>query len=469
MSSGPSSTSSRSSSRFGSGRFLDYKFVSIDEECPPTLSDGVSSYGVSSDSDGTETPPCFSLLQQFYDELMTPTFPLEKERDDVDDWFTCFRMQMKQRGQLRELQLQKDIKRVLTEGFKEEGIAAVVQSYSNPANSVCGFDGPAMDVVLMILVDATHDDDDITYDDTIANSTGKFPTRRRNSRIRSVLNGRFPITEAYSVDSKCLIIGGAVVEYYKQSRVGLLSYIVLRDEFRGCKLARYLHEEALSSLENLANTYGASFQKERNGLPESIPLLQAVFAETNTAEASDLTPEQCLMRQKTLHTLGYRSVLFPYAQPPLTTDDVDGTFDNIILLTYFPFDENTLPTAGMSSDMDLMVRYCKWFLQERKEKRDQTIDAGTAVVHMNANIPFLYVEDFYQSVFGCNNNDENEVNHVDGGDGIPDYHIAKYYKLALRYTRHRLKNGNGGVSVCLDRPPWYDCKERLLKECQENS
>ena len=32
-------------------------------------------------------------------------------------------------------------------------------------------------------------------------------------------------------DKKSVIIDGAAVEYYKKSRVGLLSYIVLRDEF----------------------------------------------------------------------------------------------------------------------------------------------------------------------------------------------------------------------------------------------
>lgn len=448
----PPPLTSRSSSSF-SRRSVDYDFVSIEEECDAS-------------NDGKEKPPCFSLLEQFYDELMIPTFPLEEERDDIDDWFECFRLQMKQRHQLHEQKLQDDIKQALTEGFKEEGIAEAVQKLSNITIDDDGeFDGPAMDVVLMILDDGSDDDnnDDSNNEVTITNATGRFP-RRRSSRIRMSLHGGlYAPPKSVQNDNKTIIIGGAAVEYYKQSRVGLLSYVVLRDSFRGCGLARYLHEEALSRLEHLSNVYGASFQKERNRQSESKPLLQAVFAETNTAEAGDVTPEQSLLRHNSLYNLGYRLVSFPYAQPPLTTDDVDGSFDDIMLLTYFPFDGNTLRSARKSGEDSTTMRHCQWFSQQKDLSE---VTENMSSTQMNVNIPFLYVEDFYQSVFGYDTtDDDSEATQV---EGIPDYHTAKYYKLAHWFTRHRLGNGSGSVGVSLDRPPWNDCKENLGNEFDES-
>ena len=85
---------------------------------------------------------------------------------------------------------------------------------------------------------------------------------------------------------------------------------------------------------------------------------------------------------------------------------------------------------------------------------------------MNVDIPFLYVEDFYQSVFGYDTNDDSEAKKVE--DGIPDYRTAKYYKLVHWFSRHRKGNGNGSVNVSLDRPPWNDCKEILGNEYEES-
>lgn len=452
-----SSTSSFSSC----GRSVEFEFVSIEEECPST----------DDNCDEKTSPPCFSLLQQFYDELMVPTFPLEEERDDINDWFECFRLQMKQRHQLHEQKLQDDIKQVLTDGFKEEGIAAVVQNLSNPCvDEDCEFDGPAMDVVLMILDEGTDGDDDENNNDP----RGKIP-RRRSSRIRMSLYGGLyaPKTgtngDTHDNNDKCTIIGGAAVEYYKQSRVGLLSYIVLKDEFRGCGLARHLHEEALSRLENLANVYGASFQKERNTLSESTPLLQAVFAETNTAKAGDVTPEQSLLRHNSLYNLGYRLVSFPYAQPPLTTEDVDGSFDDILLLTYFPFDDNTIRTASNREAADSITRFFNWFSLEHMKKNCEALDTYSTVL-MDVNIPFLYIEDFYQSVFGYDRDETSSsesLAQVGEEDGIPDYRTAKYYKLAHWFTHRCMGNGSGGVVVDIGRPPWNDCKEILQVEFEE--
>ena len=456
MSSSRASLLSARSSSSLNNRSVDYDFVSIEEECPPSV-------------DGENKPPCFSLLQQFYDELMIPTFPLEEERDDIQDWFECFRLQMKQRHQLQEQKQQEDIKQALTEVIQEEGIAEAVHKLSNTTISDnAEFDGPAMDVILMILEEGSGDDDD-SRNDVTANATGRFP-RRRSSRIRMSMYGGLYAPKSdqnaklYSDGNKPIIIGGAAVEYYKKSRVGLLSYVVLRDEFRGCGLARYLHEEALSRLENLANVYGTSYQKERNRNFESIPLLQAVFAETNTAEAGDVSPEQSLLRHNSLYNLGYRLVSFPYAQPPLTTEDVDGSFDEILLLTYFPFDEQTVRTACNLGEYAL--RYCQWFSQQTSDDEGPEI-ASAAQAQMDVSIPFHYVEDFYQSVFGYDSNDDSDAKKVENGV-LPDYRTAKYYKLVHWFTCQKKGDGRGRVNVSLGRPPWNDCKEILGNEFEKS-
>ena len=88
---------------------------------------------------------------------------------------------------------------------------------------------------------------------------------------------------------------------------------------------------------------------------------------------------------------------------------------------------------------------------------------------MDVNIPFLYIEDFYKSVFGYDRDETSSETLAQVGkeDGIPDYRTAKYYKLAHWFTHHRLDNGSGGVVVDIGRPPWNDCKEILQIEFEE--
>ena len=83
---------------------LSFQFVSIDDEC----------------RSNAESPPCFTLLSQFYNEHMIPTFPLEDERDDLDYWLECFRFQTKQRqwreqagADVRKLEVSEDDQRLL--------------------------------------------------------------------------------------------------------------------------------------------------------------------------------------------------------------------------------------------------------------------------------------------------------------------------------------------------------------------
>ena len=83
-------------------------------------------------------------------------------------------------------------------------------------------------------------------------------TRPRLSKQYSFFGGVYA-PHATTCDPKdsarSVIIGGTAVEYYKESCVGLLSYIVLHDDFRGHGLAAHLHKEALSGLKRLASLY----------------------------------------------------------------------------------------------------------------------------------------------------------------------------------------------------------------------
>jgi len=234
--------------------------------------------------------------------------------------------------------------------------------------------------------------------------------------------------------------------------------------------------------------------------PEA-PLLRAVFAETNTPAAGDVTPSQSLLRHKSLYNLGYRLVGFPYAQPPLTTVDVNATFDDLVLLVYFPWFENDDDAAAgaiaklerkeRSEDEDgglIMERYCPWFMEEQRHRcgggndddddDDDGDDDGSRgdgensnTVQMNVNIPFGYVEDFYRSVFHCNSeectNDDND--DTVGSERIPDYRTADYYKFAHWFAHDRPDKSKGVVEVSLRSPtmPWEDCKDRLKLEWKE--
>jgi len=307
------------------------------------------------------------------------------------------------------------------------------------------------------------------------------------------------------------------VEYYKQSRVGLLSYVVLHNEFRGCGLAKHLHKEALSRLEMLANCYGTAPMQKRTTTTTTTellahplivesptqnnnpPLLQAIFAETNTPAAGDVTPEQSLLRHKSLFHLGYRLVKFPYAQPPLSTKDMNATFDDIVLLVYFPFfDNDNCEQQQLERNNNLMMkeddaearfkrelilkRYCPWFLEGQSCCDTGRSNNGNHLntVQMNIQIPFQYIEDFYQSVFGYDSEEEetnsgNIGSESDGGEGIPDYRTANYYKLAHWFTHHnRRQSSDSSKGVCVEvslchptATSWEDCKDSCMVEWKE--
>ena len=471
---------------------------------------------------------------------MIPTFPLEEERDDIDDWLECFNMQMKFRKGKIEVENERGTRDALVDKLGEDGVAKTVQQFlveKDEGESNFEFEGPAMDVILMVQdVDGNGFDGDNNANNNKDSDDGKYFFKRSKSslllrsqssmygglyapkkedgeeendnhangdesmqRQNSIHGGLHELVdeeieegggdvESHDGDKQkqqnVIIIGGAAVEYYRQSRVGLLSYVVLHDDYRGCGLAKQLHDEALSRLEMLSTCYGGGsissiespIQQSKQQQQQQAPLLQAVFAETNTPSAGDVTPEQSLLRHKSLYNLGYRLVNFPYAQPPLSTEDVNASFDDILLLVYFPFDndngqlEDVAALMSNTSKGDLMNRYCPWFLNEHNNKQccnnndGRTNGNALNSVNMNINIPFRYIEDFYQSVFGY-----HSVGEISEEGKIPDYHAADYYKLARWFTHNReISDSRGVVEINVCRPtPWEDCKNGLLAEWQE--
>lgn len=170
-----------------------YQFLSIDEECEKWASSRQD------DTDGA--PPCFTILSQFYDKLMISTFPLEEERDDLEDWFQCFHFQTKQ------------VRR------RQQG--------------------------------------------------------RENNEMQEL------------IDEEILLLRGNAMD---------VVIMVLHPDFRGQGLAAPLHTEALSRLTRLSS--------------DCKPLMQAVFAETNTAAAGGVSPEQSLLRHKSLNKLGCATFIY---------------------------------------------------------------------------------------------------------------------------------------------------------------
>ena len=172
------------------------------------------------------------LLTQFYNELMIPNFPLEEERDDLDDWVY----------------------------------------YLDPANKVMKQQNnqqpyPSMDVLLLVKTEQQQQ--------AVEVEEKSAATTRRTT-----------------------IVAGVAFEYYRQAQCGLLSYVVVPDEFRrlgimrslhpvACQAMQLLHEESLSATEVNNNNNN---HHHHHATAATTTTIKAIFAETNTVEADDAPP-----------------------------------------------------------------------------------------------------------------------------------------------------------------------------------
>ncbi len=77
---------------------------------------------------------------------------------------------------------------------------------------------------------------------------------------------------------------------------------------------------------------------------------------------------------------------------------MDGSFDDImILLSYFPFDEQTVRIARNAGEYSIP--------SQQKALNDEVLENPSAL-EMNVHILFISVKNFYESVFGYETNDD---------------------------------------------------------------
>jgi len=102
------------------------------------------------------------------------------------------------------------------------------------------------------------------------------------------------------------VLGGAVFEYYQESRCALISYLAVDHAARGKGIGRLMVNAAIAKLEAEAKARGET--------------LRGVFAET--ANPEEVGPEHdsmpALDRVRALAALGAMRVDVPYVQPALT-------------------------------------------------------------------------------------------------------------------------------------------------------
>jgi GNAT superfamily N-acetyltransferase len=402
---------------------------------------------------------------------MIPTFPIEEERDDIHDWMTYFRNQMRERQRERDETATKSV------GESASGTVTTIKE-----NEVRGSINN-LDVILMIQDghDCSDDSEKHVFN-RCSNASNQQLTLSDLNDLQGRDGGRI---------NKPNIMGAVTIEYYRNSQVGLLGYIVLAEKYRGRGLGRVLHEEALIRMEMLANKYGSNSVSDTGTFKSR---LRAIFAETNTPSAGDITPAECRERHQNLYNLGYRLVNFPYAQPPLDPKNVNSSFDDMMLLVYYPYhakrachnDGDNDVELGRKSKTQLMMRYCSWFFDEQTNGNDEgsNNDHSRSFVRMKMTIPFHYVEEFYQITFihaldvdtdtsSSEDVDDDESEKSTKEDTIPDYRKADFYKLAHWFTHHRQQEpelSEGSVEISLYPPsttPWEDIKETLLPEWKE--
>lgn len=280
------------------------------------------------------------LITQYYQDHMVPFFPLEEERDELDDWIYL---------------------------FEGEGATAAhnVDDNSETAETTTTLplQGPTMDIILLLCdfnADLSKSGEDI------------------------------------------IIIAGVVFEYYQHAQLGLISYMTCHTNYRRNGIMKQLHPLAIEALEYLHNMFSQQ-NHIRNGQKKQQQdhtlsyhgKIRAVFAETNTIDASDASEEEIINRHKALYSLGYRLLDFPYIQPPLGTEK--NSFDDIMLLVY-------------------------------KDQGNSENNGDVLSSSISSDIPFDYVVDFFKSVFGFE--DEAYKNHW-------YYKLSKWFKKTHPITTIR--------------------------------
>jgi len=155
------------------------------------------------------------------------------------------------------------------------------------------------------------------------------------------------------VNEQNRVIGGLMYEFYPQSLCGLLSYLVVKEEYRGRRLANYLIDIAKESLDRDAQKLTSDQTKKIN----------AIFLETHHPPLSHFGPqyvdsvqEESLdiwtKRMNLFGRLGFQVIDVPYLQPPLEIGKNPAY--NLFLLNYHP--ENW-PDLSPTTLRDFLVEF----------------------------------------------------------------------------------------------------------------
>lgn len=118
------------------------------------------------------------------------------------------------------------------------------------------------------------------------------------------------------------LCGGIAFEYYRESRCGLLTYLVVDPAYRHRGLARQLIQRAITLLKQDASGAGTD--------------LRGVFSETENPDlvadqGNAMSPRDRLMA---LTRLGARHIDIPYVQP--TLEGGKGRCRHLLLLAFYP-------------------------------------------------------------------------------------------------------------------------------------
>ena len=127
------------------------------------------------------------------------------------------------------------------------------------------------------------------------------------------------LVAAVDADTLC---GGIAFEYYRESRCGLLTYLVVDPAYRRRGLAHQLIQRAITLLKQDAT--------------DAATVLRGVFSETENPDLVDdqgnaMSPRERLMA---LARLGARQIDIPYVQPAL--EGGKGRCHHLLLLAFYP-------------------------------------------------------------------------------------------------------------------------------------
>jgi hypothetical protein len=374
------------------------------------------------------------LLTRFYEKLMIPNFPLEDERDDLNDWLYCFHIQ----SQLPQ------------------------QSSSSLSSNNAINKGPIMDVLILVLEEGEEDEDD---DKGLSNDDDDIQSENEEEKENPLVT----VTSKTTTTTSTAIVGGIAIEYYQQAQVGLLSYVVVDEEFRRNGIIKILHPVAYDAIQQLHRHRQRCWrqQNEDTSSTDSDGNDHALmFAETNTIDAGDVSPEMIQQRHGVLKKLGYQHIQFPYVQPPLV-DDGDS-FDDIMLLLYCGKNKNddgdgdsdngrtSKKVASTTNDRrNYMAQQTESTVSSSSPSSSSSLaslPSSSTTSSIDSAILFNYVVDFYQSVMGYDDGDDD--------DCAPEYKNHWYYKLLVWYC-----NQNPTTTISPDLP-WNDVTNELRRQYQ---